>query len=405
MRFLGVQSVIFLCLSGDVFGGRFSDFFGRVLSPSPKPLKQQNDFGGLTRCQRLEKERLSDSLRLPDHEPASPETCPRIDTQFAALFGGARSSPKSVNVYFVRHAESTWNEFTKGQILEVKANRTPRLTDAHLSEEGIKSMIELNEKIFSADCSQNAEFCFLAGKPDPASPASQPQRRVIYATSNLRRAIFTTLILFKDRLAKAGETIEGPKPIKKIHVLSSLQEMVTNIDSEPITPVGEIPYLTFSSTDENTCPFRLSQMKSVLSVGCNKENVNNKKNPKVPTLNEFCHWMAYMSVHGKSGEMSDDAVEGATDFVLVGHSIWIREFYQQFMDKSNWTAWRHIGRQKHDKEAQAIISEFQKLSNQGILKFKVNFVAAADGTSTCQIESESTEFVNGEAKKRFGPIR
>merc|ERR1712202_73991 len=51
-------------------------------------------------------------------------------------------------------------------------------------------------------------------------------------TSNLRRAITTTIIALYDRLELSSE---------KLHTMSELQEITRNVDSFCITPIGKSP--------------------------------------------------------------------------------------------------------------------------------------------------------------------
>lgn len=348
----------------------------------------------ITECQQLEKRVQGDRLFIRDYKASKTGSCP-IDPPNIAVSGLSPPQSRLVTVYFVRHGESTWNEYTKTDFTEQFAKLTPRLTDAHLSRAGIESVTQLSEKLFHADCSfdENEDFCFLAGNPESGN-----DRRVIYATSNLRRAVLTTLILFKDRLkGTKGAQDTGRRLINDIHILSSLQEFATNIDSEPVTPLGEIPYLTYALNGDNICPFEVDAMKALFSVQCNKENVNVRDEPAVPILSEFCRWVHYMSENGVPGEengLASAIYKGATDIVIVGHSIWFRKFYNLFTDKI-----------QTDPIAQRITSSILKISNQAIVKFRLNLEHTHDGEMSCRVEPRTTKMVNGKLQNRYGLIR
>ena len=372
-------------------GSVVPDASGVNMTPSA-PIMDETS--AITECQQLEKRVQGDRLVIRDYKESKTGSCP-LDLPNTAVSDSITHHPRSVNVYFVRHGESTWNEYTKKDFTEQFAKRTPRLTDAHLSRAGIESVAQLREKLFHADCSfeENEDVCFLAGNPESGNG-----RRVIYATSNLRRAVLTTLILFKDRLkGTKGAQETGRRLIKDIHILSSLQEFSTNIDSEPVTPLGEIPYLTYALNGDNMCPFEVEAMKALFSVQCNKENVNLRDEPAVPILREFCRWVHYMSENGVHGEeiVPVSAIsKGATDIVIVGHSIWFRQFYNLFSVKIT-----------KDPIAQEIKSSFQKISNQAIVKFELNLEHADDGQKSCSVAPHTTKMVNGKLQNRYVLIR
>jgi hypothetical protein len=153
-------------------------------------------------------------------------------------------------------------------------------------------------------------------------------------------------------------------------------------------------------------------MKELFTTACSVEDVNKNNKAKTATLEEFCDWMMFTAVAGEPGtvEALPSGTGGITDFVLVGHSMWIREFFQHFVDRSKWGMFSGFAAslnsrlvKKEDIE-RAIASEGQKMSNEGILKFKVNFIdnPKKPGYKTCRIVPKTTKFVKGNAQNRFG---
>ena len=274
---------------------------------------------------------------------------------------------KTVRMFFIRHAESTWNDYTTTLASHLVANRQTWLTDAHLSKRGIEGVLGVRDWLFGAPC-ETADQCFLAGKPRE----EDEQRRVVFATSNLRRAILTTLIAFWDRITGRDNQIT------EIHTLSSLQEMVTNIDSTPVTPPKQLPYLTFGN---GNCPFVKQDMRNLFVTDCHIQDENAApEDQKRDILVDFCRWAAHRTV-----------VENATDLVIVGHSIWIRKFFQRFLSAQA---------QVNAYEA-GIRSKVHKMSNEAIVRFDLKF----DANGACEIVPNTTQMVRGGMKKRFGLVR
>ena len=269
---------------------------------------------------------------------------------------------KVVRVFFIRHAESKWGTWSNMR----QAARIPPTskTDAHLSSEGIAGALSLNRWIFSPNC--QGYQCFLAGTPEE----DDDHRRAVFAVSNLRRAVLTALIAFENRI---NETKGRRLMIDNIHVLSSLAEMTNNIDSKPLTPPGSIPYLTFGGS----CPYSVEDMKDLFLLQCAVDRPQSHK--------DFCTWMRKQVALSKpTAELDDsDSEDGEiTDFVLVGHSIWIREFFKTY------------GHEPLAKNLEAELrSNYMKFPNQGVVKFDVELKSDSD----CFI-------VPGSAKMAFGKM-
>jgi hypothetical protein len=313
----------------------------------------------------------------PPHKGDASRRSERCDIRKPAL-----KEDVFARVFFVRHAESTWNERGVWKTIKHKIWTAPRrFFDAHLSEEGIAGAMELRDWIFSGEC-LTADQCFLRGTPYE----DDQMRRVVFATSNLRRAILTALIAFHGRL---DGTSEERLKIKHMYILSSLQETASNVDSTTVTPPNEIPYLTFSKSQ---CPFKLSSMDRLFITECSEED-NRQHRLSGKGLERFCDWMRDMAIDGLPTTDAHPAAlreDGVTDFVLTGHSIWLREFFQKYLEGG--------GKNSLDKD---IASSTMKVANQSVVKFTVKFPM----TGSCVIQSNTSELLHGELKKRYWLVR
>ena len=313
------------------------------------------------------------------------------------------SEERSVTIYFLRHAESTWNELTSkyipGGIREswINENRLD-LTDAHLSRKGLEGSLEVQNWLEESVCDapihdENIDRCLLAGKVNPEG------RRVLFGSSNLRRAVMTGLVAFGNRLLRnRGEAGK----IESFHILSSMQEMTSNADSIRVTPEGHIPWLTF---EEEQCPYQLDEMKALFRTECDIQDENTAtEDRKRDILADFCWWVRQQAVNGEPS-VDPNGTTGVTDFVLTGHSIWIRELFRRYLPQESdmWgkiVEWYHNRYQLNDAELK-MSSLSQKMSNEGIVMFEVRL--PEDGL--CEIVPGSTRFVRGEMKKRWGLVR
>ena len=294
-----------------------------------------------------------------------------------------KTTTKKLTVHFIRHAESIWNEestgLKKAQLETVGAFSTEdkdKLTDAGLSLTGIESVLQLAEKQLETECSQTIECLdeeekqFLMGL---SADTAQPARKTVFATSNLRRAIMTLLILFKNRIAE--------KSLEKVHILSSLQEMTGNIDSTPITPPKTAPLLSWSSSEADQCPLNQATI-DLFDASCNlrDENSGFGRSFYRDRLGDFCKWARYQGLDNQ-----------ATDLVIVGHSIWIRNFFAKYRGGNFFTNLVDFGNEA------ALGSSFTKLGNKAIIKFELELTD--DGS--CAIAKESLKFMSGHIEKRI----
>ena len=277
----------------------------------------------------------------------------------------------NVRVFFIRHSDADWRPKIDTMRNQIPGIRPTHKQDAMLTSGGLARAIELRDWIFSDKCNESIGQCFLAGNPQTAADA---KRRVVFAVSNLRRAIMTALIAFEKRLP--GTADDDYLKIRKIHMLSSLGEKSSNVDSQPLTPAGHIPYFSY---DSGSCSLNQSNMRRLFQTQC---SVDEK-----PKLHEFCFWMRkQINVNQPSADMRSKHGERITDFVIVGHSIWIRKFFNKF----------HTSNQA-DETASSIKSSFSKLTNTGIVKFELHLPEDAG----CEIVPETTRIIRGEMKTKI----
>jgi hypothetical protein len=334
---------------------------------------------------------------------STPSDAAYKNEKFTAISTGGNSD-KPIKVYFVRHAESTWNAHSQKSILHqvgletglsLRASESLRadVTDAPLSAEGLKKVQEVAKELqpssegmcHEVPSSRCEDLKFLAGNPD-----AQAGRTAVFAVSNLRRAIMTALMVFENRLPNKLQDAALPKvsPIEKFHILSALQEITSNLDSALVSNPGDLPSLSFGTKDSDTCPFEKTEMEKLFDLSCNQGDENKRFSQSIPAggelmgdsrFTDFCKWAHYQ------------ASKGATDLVLVGHSIWLRKFLQ-----SHYSSTGENRNKKDFSDAAAIKSDLLKLSNEAIASFTLHI--SADGP--CQVPPESFYLVRGEFHSR-----
>ena len=270
---------------------------------------------------------------------------------FGQIPGDAAGNVAAVNVVFIRHAQSEWNKAYE-EAHRRFLPRDPHLLDAHLSDLGIDQSCALANAIESGSLAHLSE--------DDKSILRGQQvggRRSIFASSNLRRATLTLLIAF--RRIFLNPTPGGPR----IHVLSSLQER-GSIDAQSLTSIGEKPYLTL----KDRCPFKEDKLKDVFETSCND---GNEMRRRIDLQANTCTWIRRR------------ALEGVTDFVLVGHSNWLGSFFQAFSANG-----------QDASDPAHLLAAHTKLSNAGMIKFRFSTGPLGD----CRIVPGTTVVANGDIK-------
>ncbi|KAL7569062.1 hypothetical protein ACA910_016905 [Epithemia clementina (nom. ined.)] len=271
-----------------------------------------------------------------------------------AIFGPHLSQGLPVErktVYFVRHGESTWNDtFNKGSHRSAIAfiiGFIPGLIKALLYEIYLLFAGKIDSWFYDAPLSnlglwQAEELAsFLKDKPldgpeaihikilrgEPGSPSSK------IICSNLRRAVSTMVVGFRDRLRR--------KPEDKISVIPSLQEISRNPDTLCITPAHTNIQASWIEKSSKIVDFQHifdNQMDMSAHIGNKPLNTNGLKR-----MNEFCEYV-FSPAHKEDY------------FVVGGHSIWFRSFFKMFLPYSV----HHASKEKKIVNGGVIVCEMMK---------------------------------------------
>ena len=229
------------------------------------------------------------------------------------LVMGNNKTRRYKTIVFIRHGESDWNEiFNKSKLLLL-----PRLIrglfreamlfmsdhsvfiDSPLSKEGVKQAEALQKFIVGYKKQGNAL--------DPIVAELKEKKDSVLVSSNLRRAINTGCIAMWPRMKGTYE---------KITLLSSLQEMSRNVDTNALAGPNAFPEM---SLIENLLgkKFRPGIFLETSSSHGNKGLCSTA----YPRMMEFCRW-----------SMSRDE---STIIVSAGHSLWFKNFFKVFLPKSS----------------------------------------------------------------------
>jgi len=317
------------------------------------------------------------------------------------------TAPVEVTVYYQRHGESTWNvEHLKYGFRDMDKN-----TDAHLTRKGVGQALLANKQIVTNRLKGDDKD---KAKPRPKEDddmdkeillkGSYKDHRVVFATSNLRRAALTFLITFKHLL----------KDIKKLHIVSALQELASHTDSDPLAGPGEIPYLSFATRrgadiSSTACPFTKSNMEGLMNPACNHGNekqdpnrpkgswyplVTDKTRATIDHIEKFCTWMYNVATNGEDFVTSPKPSSTPTDFVITGHSMYLRTFFDNFFQPDD-------KKKRNDLEKQ-LDSGMYRLKNTSIVRFKLLLTPNITGNlKQCSIVANSTALLYGKVDWRM----
>ena len=294
----------------------------------------------------------------------------------------------SVTVYYQRSATSKFNEDYHDVGFGL---RKSGYVDSFVTNPGVEQALKINKRIIEKS----------AGGTDKdreiLSTGSFENESVVFAVSNLRRSALTFLVSFKHLIKK----------IKKIHVVSALQEL-DNISGETLAEPHSNPKLLFSTKsamkahpNEPICPFEETQMKEIFDPVCN--DGNEQYAPEhyylkvlVPEsqINHLCTWMYNVLVFGEDFAESGNKTPKKltpTNFILTGHARQLNQFYRKKLDNG---AWFNDGNDLEKKLNAAALPH--KLSNSGMVRFKLDLsYAPADGKINCSIEPNSSALIFG----------
>lgn len=239
-------------------------------------------------------------------------------------------------VYFIRHAESLWNEaktkkrsFTE-QTMDVLKKE---YKDAPLTPKGLNQIRDLRNWFWKDDgsCWNHTLRCLyssLSGElpnessssrdasatpsceratPGSSWPSPHPSK-VAYGVSNLHRAIETLLVFL------GGRPRDDPSSPISVDIVSALQEISRNHDAETKLGRGQVPDIadgSYSAAIEGIgFPSGRSPLKYVFNGTFNEGELNTVfKEDKIARFNKFCDWVF-------------DQTEKDT-FVVSGHSFWL----------------------------------------------------------------------------------
>jgi hypothetical protein len=259
-------------------------------------------------CQRL----IPASLESAGVQPHATEECYRIPVS-----ADRDTADIKVNVYLMTHAESEVDKIHREDNWKL-VNNDPRFRDPHLTTHGIIQAMKLHEAMTQGKFKVSDEDTRLL------SGEVVDGRRVIFATSNLRRAALTLLISFRHFFKKSSYGT-------KIHIVSALQEVSKSVDSLTLSGPREIPYLTFvdspllavgDKTTSSQCPYTYKEMATIMDPKCNDGDENNRAEDSILNL---CTWM-------RNQVRSDPTI---TDMILVGHENVFKTLYQTYHPKLN----------------------------------------------------------------------
>ena len=224
--------------------------------------------------------------------------------------------------------------------------------DSPLSDLGQQQAAELRSHVFtpvlSAESDKHAKFHrILRGEsPKPS----------ILVSSNLRRALTTAVLTFRERLSKTEE---------KISLIPHLQEISRNPDALSIIPPFGAPSLSFAEEGHAD----VDRIRKVYATQVDPSFNFGNKSPKFSgqtRLNAFATWV-FTQPH---------------DVIAVGHSLWFRSFFQEYLPLKD----SHPAKDR-------------KLTNCGAVGLTLEKLTLKDGSSIYRIDKESIALVYGGFKK------
>ena len=303
----------------------------------------------------------------------------------------------AIEVYFIRHGRSTWNEAAEmnAQIIAARntvgpmtddvrrlADRRIELNipfvssfrDAHLSREGVAQARGLARAIASrsADIHEDEAVDLI----DPATRVAglsllagiDPEARLntYIATSNLRRAVLTGLIALHARTRFA--------PLETMHILSCAQEISFGDDAMTSAAPGTVPSLgahlasfhldaTHHTGDENRrllAPFRTHRR-----------------------LDRFCHFVGHLARSTFTEHV-----------ILTGHSMWLQRLFQRFL--------RPTATDKGNRVERILMTPGRKLGNASVIKFTIE-LSMPEGETACSISAGRTALIYGNFEESDQP--
>lgn len=274
----------------------------------------------------------------------------------------------SKQVVFIRHGESDWNHiFNKGinisfigrlitamiaeSFLFFSTSMDSKFVDSPLNKEGIDQAVELRNFISSSDhpgaSQRSLKYLEILRGNDGGSS--------IIVSSILRRAIATTLLSLWPRINKKNH---------KIYLLSSLQEISRNVDTQSVASPKEVPDLPFNRVI-NKLDLDKDEEFSIDEVFNTEYNFGNKtlSNNGMKRMRAFNEWMFFRKEE---------------TIIVGGHSLWFKSYFQNYLPH------------KCDHDAKK-----KKIANSGVVAFIVHRAEDENGVPLYRIEPDSIECVYG----------
>lgn len=268
-------------------------------------------------------------------------------------------------VIFIRHGESAWNEvfnrgilwlpfgLIKGVLREILClpSRDSVFLDSPLNREGVQQARDLARFLESkhgdaaASEALRRDLASLRGEPDAP--------KVALCCSNLRRAMQTIVFGLRPRLDPRRKSTGDDRPAPlQVSILSSLQEVTTNVDGIAIAEQGTVDALEMLTQERVGF--------EAYEVFDGSENAGQKgiRAKGVDRLREFSEWVF---------KRPESVV------IAAGHSFYFRYFFRTYLPRGS----KHAGKTK-------------KMANGGIVAFTLEKAVSRDGLEVVYRIDEDT---------------
>jgi hypothetical protein len=268
-------------------------------------------------------------------------------------------------IVFIRHGESDWNNvFNKGlgpmfivrlirALLEeifMTFRMDSKFLDSPLNQEGIEQALELRRFLQSEHYAEVQPGS--SGRKDIFDVLRGEKDTSVIVSSTLRRSISTTVLGLWPRIERTRE---------KIIILSSLQEISRNVDTQALSASKSVADLPFSRLSGHCPQFNPD------AVFDPSENFGNKTRNfyGIKRLRAFNEWVF---------QRPESVI------ICGGHSLWFKNYFQTYLS--------------HQVTHEA---KTKKIANSGVIAFTLHRAegAEADGTPLYRIDEQSIQVLYG----------
>ena len=326
-----------------------------------------------------------------------------------------------ITVYFIRHANSIWNDATDvfgelgkkslsktggalkqlknlatGAVKTVVGYAKKTFRDAELSEQGIKQARALANWL-ETQCPANPDLMLLGGREwnHDACVLNRPNEDVTLLASNLKRTHQTLIIGLSNRLhqgllvptrnADDGVPADHYRQYETIHVLGDLQEIGCKTDARP----REEKLILLPRPDQCSCWFNtrtigrdpLFRQRPIQATNPQEEH-NEMMDTCVEKRDENLRFSSIIESLFLMHKLHEKSV-----FVIVGHSHWIQHFVRQKL----------IGGDVESEPGRVGASwKAEKIPNTAVIKFDLIANKDAEGnidTNSARIDPESPAWI------------